>query len=273
MHHRRASLRRTPLPRPSEALGRPFDLPGGPDAALLLHGLSGSPFEVRPLADRLYVEGVHCLGPLLAGHGSDPEELRSVAWTDWVEGAREHLFRLQGARRTLVVGCSMGALVALALAHDHPDRVDGLALLSPALRLTAAPALGGLLARRTPLGAVLPLLPKGASDVRDDEMRRLNPAMKSIPISAVGELQRLAAHVDRRLPGVVAPAIVIAGARDHTVRLSGARRIARRIGSAPARLVILKDSYHLVGIDVERDLVADEVASFFARLPVPGPRA
>lgn len=263
-------MRRTPLPRPSEALGRPYDLPGGPDAALLLHGLSGSPFELRPLADRLYLEGIRCLGPLLAGHGGGPQELRGVLWTDWVARAREDLFRLRGARRTFVVGCSMGALVALALAHDHPDHVDGLALLSPALRLAPGPALGGLLARRTPLGGLLPLLPKGASDVRDDEMRRLNPAMKSIPVSAVGELQRLADHVDRLLPGVAAPAIVLAGGRDHTVRLSGARRIARRIGSAPARLVVLKESYHLVGIDVERDVVADEVAAFFAGVPVPG---
>jgi carboxylesterase len=258
------------LPRPAEALGRPFDLPGGPDAALLLHGLSGSPFELRALADRLYLEGIRCLGPLMAGHGGDPEALRGVLWTDWVGKAREELLRLQGARRTFLVGCSMGALVALALAHDHPDRVDGLALLAPALRLAVGPALGGMLARRTPLGGLLPSLPKGTSDVRDDEMRRLNPAMKSIPLSAVGELQRLADHVDRLLPAVAAPAIVFAGGRDHTVRLSGAKRIARRIGSAPARLVVLRESFHLLGIDVERDTVADEVAAFFARIPVPG---
>src|SRR5512147_811767 len=171
MHQRRAPTRRTPLPRPAEALGRPFDLPGGPDAALLLHGLSGSPFELRALADRLYLEGIRCLGPLMAGHGGAPEALRDVLWTDWVAQGRDQLYRLQGARRTFVVGCSMGALVALALAHDHPDRVDGLALLAPALRLAPGPALGGLLARRTPLASVLPPLPKGTSDVRDDEMR------------------------------------------------------------------------------------------------------
>jgi carboxylesterase len=270
MHQRRAPVRRTPLPRPAEALGRPFDLPGGPDAALLLHGLSGSPFELRALADRLYLEGMRCLGPVMAGHGGEPQALAGVLWTDWVARAREELLRLQGARRTFVVGCSMGALVALALAHEHPERVDGLALLAPALRLAPGPALGGFLARRTPLGAVLPPLPKGTSDVRDDEMRRLNPAMKSIPLSAVGELQRLADHVDRILPGVAAPAIVFAGAKDHTVRLSGVKRVARRIGSAPARLVVLRDSFHLVGIDVERDVVANEVATFFARVPVPG---
>jgi len=99
-------------------------------------------------------------------------------------------------------------------------------------------------------------------------MRLKNPCMSMLPLSAVGELEALARHVDRILPGVVAPALVLAGGRDHTVALSGARRLARRIGSGPAKLVVLRDSYHLLGIDVERDLCADEIAAFFETIPV-----
>ena len=53
--------------------GSPFDLPGRPggaDAALLLHGLTGSPFELRPVADRLHAAGVRCVAPALPGHES-----------------------------------------------------------------------------------------------------------------------------------------------------------------------------------------------------------
>lgn len=263
-------LRRTSEPRHAETLGHAFDMPGGPDGVLLLHGLSGSPFEVRTLAEQLHHRSMRCLGPILAGHGGDPRALEAVRWQDWVDGAAAGLAQLRGCRRTFVVGCSMGALVALALASRHPDRVDALVLLAPALRLAAGPALAGWLARHTPLGKLLPPVPKGTSDVRDREMRALNPALRAVPISAVGELQALAADVDRLLPGVAAPALVIAGARDHTVRLSGARRIASRIGSAPARLLLLPDSFHLVGIDVERDLVADEVVAFLEGIPAPG---
>jgi len=259
----------TPGLTPPDPLGRPFDLAGGPDGVLLLHGLSGSPFEVRALADYLHLQGMRCLGPLLAGHGQEPRALERVGWRDWVWQAGQELEKLRGARRTFVVGCSMGGLLALAAAQEHPERVDGLALLAPALRLALGPALAGWLARHTALGRFLPPLPKGGSDLRDAEMRLLNPAMKAVPMAAVGQLQELARHVDRILPGVAAPALVIAGRHDHTVRLSGARRIASRIGSAPARLVVLPDSFHLVGIDVERDLVADEVARFFAHIPAP----
>lgn len=250
----------------ARASGEPFDLPGGPDAALLLHGLTGSPFEVRYLAERLAAAGMRCRAPRLAGH-PDPRLLARTRWRDWVGGARDELLRLGGTRRTFVVGCSMGALVACALAHDHPDRVQGLALLAPALRLQPLGVLAGLLGR-IPAARLWPPIPKRAgSDVRDPEMRRLNPCMDVMPLAAVAELLELQGEVDRLLPAVRAPALVVAGAQDHTVALSGAERLAARIGSGPARLEVLPESWHLVGIDVERERCAEEVRRFLAGIP------
>jgi carboxylesterase len=155
--------------------GAPFDLAGGPDAALLLHGLTGSPFEMCNVAQRLNVRGVRCLGPVMAGHGGDPGALRDLPWTAWVEQARRELARLEGARRTFVVGCSMGALVACALAHALPGRVDGLALLAPALRLSWAGRLAALLARtRARCVITVPVEARRFGRARL-EMRRANP--------------------------------------------------------------------------------------------------
>jgi carboxylesterase len=252
--------------------GREFELAGGPDAVLLLHGLTGSTFEMSHLARRLHRAGMRCLAPVMAGHGGAPEGLCGVPWAEWVGKARRDLARLEGARRTFVAGCSMGALVACALAHDQPARVDGLVLLAPALELALAGKLGALLGTAPVLrGWVVPK--KAGSDVADPEMRKKNPCMDGVPLAAVAEVAALQAHVDRLLPGVAAPALVVAGAHDHTVTLSGARRLARRIGSGPAELVVLRRSWHLVGIDVERDRCADEAARFLDALPVPGRRA
>jgi len=190
-----------------------------------------------------------------------------VPWHAWVDGARDELARLAGSRRTVLVGCSMGALVALVLAHEHPERVDGLVLLSPALELALLPRLVGWAGRSAWSGS-LPLVPKGASDVRDPEMRRRNPAMTAVPASAVGELLRMQEHVERILPLVTGPALVLAGAHDHTVTLRGIRRVAREAGAGRARLVVLPDSFHLVGIDVERDVAADEAERFIRSIPV-----
>ncbi len=248
--------------------GKEFELDGGPDAVLLLHGLTGSTFELVPVARRLAAAGMRCLAPVMAGHGGTAQDLAGVPWAEWVGKARRDLARLDGARRTFVVGCSMGALVACALADDRPARVDGLALLAPALELRPAGRLAALLGRTPCLRAVV--VPKRAgSDVGDPEMRARNPCLDAVPVAAVRELALLQAHVDRRLPAIAAPAIVIQGRRDHTVTVAGARRLARRIGGGPARLVLLERSRHLVGIDVERDRCADAVAEFLEALPIP----
>ena len=149
------------MARASIEHGREFELEGGPDAVLLLHGLTGSTFEMVPVARRLAAAGMRCLAPVMAGHGGAAKDLAGVPWPEWVGKARRDLARLEGSRRTFVVGCSMGALVACALAHDQPARVDGLVLLAPALRLQPQGRLGAL------LGRVDPALPGPLRD-RDD---------------------------------------------------------------------------------------------------------
>jgi carboxylesterase len=245
--------------------GREYELPGGPDAVLLLHGLTGATFEMHHLALRLAAEGYRCLAPVMAGHGGAPEALIGLPWTEWVATARRDLGRLAGARRTFVVGCSMGALAACALAHDQPERVDGLVLLAPAAELSAMGRLGGLLGR---LGLFWrTVVPKGSgSDVRDEEMRRRNPCLTGVPLAAVAELRALAAWVDGAAPGIAAPALVIAGGQDHTVTLGGARRLASRLGRGSTEVLVLPRSFHLVGVDVEREACADAAVKFLAGL-------
>src|SRR6266511_1524034 len=228
-----------------------------------------TPFAV---AESLHRAGMRCLAPVMAGHGGAPQALAGVPWAEWIGKARRDLARLEGARRTFVVGCSMGALVACALAHDQPARVDGLILLAPALELTLSGKLGALLGGLPFLrGTIVPK--RAGSDVSDPEMLRRNPCMYAVPLAAVAELLALEAHVARQLPGIAAPALVIHGAHDHTVTPDGARRLAGRIGSAAAALVVLRRSWHLVGIDVERDRCADEATRFLEALPLPGRRA
>jgi len=265
---------RTPSPALLAAIddGREYELDGGPDAVLLLHGLTGATFEMHHVALRLAEAGYRCLVPVMAGHGGRPEALIGVPWTEWVAKARRDLDRLRGARRTFVVGSSMGALVACALAHDQPEKLDGLVLLAPAMALTLTGRLGGLLGR---LGLFWhTVVQKGSgSDVRDEEMRRRNPCLTGVPLAAVAELQALADAVDRQAPGIVAPALVIAGGQDHTVTVGGARRLARRLGSGPSEVLVLPRSYHLVGVDVERERCAEAILAFLAGLARPRPGA
>jgi carboxylesterase len=248
-------------------LGAPFDLPGDDRGVLCVHGFTGTPYEMRYLGQRLHDRGLTVVGPALPGHTTSVEDLDATTWRDWsaaVDQAFDAL--LARCRRVAVVGQSLGGLLALYLASRRSE-VAAVASLAAPLWLDG---LGGLASRWTGPGGVLNgrigRLPKlGGSDIRDRRLARINPSYPAIPTRALAELVAFMGVVDAALPAVNAPLLVVHGQRDHTAPVASARRIAMRARAARTR--ILPESFHLVAIDVERDIVAAEVAAFFeARL-------
>ena len=87
----------------------PFDLnQTARRAALLLHGFTGTPYEMRPLGEKLAERGIRAVGHRLAGHGGSPDELAKTSYRDWIAGADDALARLRTeAERVAVVGLSL----------------------------------------------------------------------------------------------------------------------------------------------------------------------
>src|SRR5258706_10098589 len=109
---------------------------GGRTGLLLLHGLGGTPNELRAVAQGLARSGFTVACPKLAGHCAGYEDLRQTGWFDWYCSAETELERLSRQCDHVVVGgLSMGAVLALLLAARRPDRVHGLSLYAPSLWL------------------------------------------------------------------------------------------------------------------------------------------
>ncbi len=101
---------------------------------LLIHGLGGTPTEMRLVARALHRAGrtVHC--PQLAGHCAGEAELLATGWRDWSRSVVDELERMRGLCDTVIVGgLSMGAVLAMHVAAVRPDAVNGLALYAPTL--------------------------------------------------------------------------------------------------------------------------------------------
>jgi alpha-beta hydrolase superfamily lysophospholipase len=113
-------------------------------AALLVHGLSDSPYSMRALAETLYAQGYYVLALRLPGHGTVPAGLTGVSWRDWYAAvvlAARHAAAQAPGKPFIAGGHSTGAaLVTLysvrALADPTLPRPQNLYLVSAAIGIS-----------------------------------------------------------------------------------------------------------------------------------------
>jgi carboxylesterase len=237
-----------------------FDLGEGRDAALCLHGLTGTPYEIRPIAEALAARGVRAVGPLLPGHGGDRDALVRATHTEWIDAiASAHRALRLRHERVFTVGLSLGGL--LALCHAADADVDALAVIGTPLRL------GTRLAGLLPLvRRIKPYFPKRrGSDIRDVAARTRHPSLAVMPTASVLELVRLQGRTRAVLHRVQAPLLVAHGSLDSTVHPSNAQEIAASVSSAERELLWLPNSGHVVPVDHDGPELAQAVVDFLTR--------
>ncbi|HYO96167.1 MAG TPA: alpha/beta fold hydrolase [Polyangiaceae bacterium] len=237
--------------------------PGASPAVLALHGFGGTPFEVELAADAAAQVGLAALAPLLPGHGTHGRDLARLGFRDWSRGAEEGLERLPG--KAIVVGLSLGSLLALDLAQRRPEKVSALVLMANAVWLTAPfPRWALMAAARLRLPDFA--WPKQGPDIGDQTGRATHVSYDAHPVHAAIEVQRAGARLAARLAEVRCPTLVLHGAKDRTCPVANAWRVAERLGSDDCRVVIFPRSRHILTRDVEREAVARELRDFFQRV-------
>jgi len=251
------------MPRSKDSPDKAFLLPGSSISCLLLHGFTASPHEMRFLGNQLNNHGYTVRGARLAGHGTSVDDLARSTRQDWYASARQALRALRKqSPQVAIVGQSMGALLALRLAVEHPSEVSAVALLAPAMRLSkrwvewARPLLPWLAYSGYSF-------PKEAGDIADAEARAERRAYRRMPLCALHQLLELQQEVRPLLSAVRQPALVIHSRQDHTCSLEGVHMLENAL-TGPVHTVILEKSYHVVSVDVERERVAATVAAFVA---------
>ena len=266
-----------------------FVMPGaGPNArigVLLIHGLTGTPAEMRLLGKGLNKQGFTIYGVQLAGHCAAMEDLVASRWTDWLSSAEAGLLRFgRHVDHVVVAGLSMGSLLSLAVAQKHPDKVAGVGALSTTFRYD-----GWSIPAYTKLAFLLPLfrlLGIGRSSVfmeappygiKDEALRaRIVEQMNSGDSSAAGlpgnpwwsviELRALSTHVMKNLPQLRSPCLVLHAKEDDISSVSNAHDIERMAVNAHVELVLLDNCYHMITIDRERRTVIAKLNEFIARI-------
>ena len=250
-----------------------YDSAGDGPPLILLHGLQDEADTWRhlfgPLAARYRV-----IAPDLPGFGRSDKRPRGYG-VPLYSGVVMALAAELGLRRFGLIGNSLGAITADAIAAQHPDHVSALALLNGSLVITKPPASRLSLFQRLFLGhydrAYFRALRAGTPEAVFETLRPYYADLDALPsedrdflaervVARVwDEPQRLAAltiqkaslpyfrtagrRLARRLPELVIPTLVVWGARDGIFPVANAR--PRADAQPGARLEVLPGVGHL----------------------------
>ena len=202
-------------------------------AALLIHDLGGTPYEMRDVA-RAFADACYLVRAiLLPGHGTVPGDLLNVEYRQWVDATRSAVKSFEGAaQRLTLVGFGLGGTLALHYAlSDAPRKVelDGLVLLAPALE--AETPLAWLRASGIP-GELIPGQPWARLLPDYDPVR-----YESLPRNALMQRARLIGEVAAQDAALQIPVFLAISADDAEVDAGAARDWFCRRLSGPRQLI------------------------------------
>ncbi len=278
---------RTPPSATSATLDAGIFMPGTNGRALILiHGLTGTPNEMRFLAWFFNAQGYTVSCPRLANHGQPLPVLRSTPWEKFYATVRDAYGAVrQDHQQVYVSGLSMGALLALLLADEFPEAIAGVSCLSPTLFYDGwnVPWYNILL-NLAPMTGLQDFFyfkeepPYGLKNERIRDRVHQYYAAASLqdmhdvdrfgypyfPVRLLSELRRLVRHLQPRLGSIHSPCQVIQARHDDVSSVRNAVLIYDRVASTRKEIVYLEDSYHVITADQERGKVANHMLEFFS---------
>lgn len=232
---------------------------GGPNGALVIHGFTGNPQSMRPLAQAFADAGFTTELPLLPGHGTSVEDMLTTSWDDWSAAAEAAYDDLASrCEHVVVAGLSMGGTITLWLASRHPE-IAGIVCINAAA--IAQPELIELLepmieAGETTFDAI-------GNDIAKEGVTELAYDRTPLP-----PLLSLSLAIDELLPElgtITCPVLVLNSPQDHVVPPGSSDHVAASVGG-PVERVSLERSFHVATLDHDADLIATSAIAFAQRV-------
>lgn len=235
----------------------PFYLPGGEQGVLLIHGFTGSPAEMRLLGESLHSKGYTVFAPRLCGHGTTVEEMSKTKWFHWYSGVEDGFHILKSTCKSVaVVGLSMGGLLAFMLAAEHP--------IAKVVSLCTPIYIADKRLDMLPMYRMFREYVPKKRKVYMDLSPKYSVGYCETPLSSLSSLVELIEQVDRLLPTIKIPLLIVQARWEHTVQPRSATHIYDKVGSSEKQLVWLEKSGHVVTLDVERELVFQHIIHFLS---------
>ena len=238
----------------------PWTSDAGPAGVLVLHGFTGNPQSVRPLAEAFATAGLTVSMPLLPGHGTRVEDMVPTRWADW-SGAAEQAYAELAARceTVTVAGLSMGGTLTLWLASRHPE-VRGIVLVNP-LADGEAPGVAAMVEQLRGLDE--PLVPGIGSDIA--LQGSVESAYPMTPVQPLLSLHAALTDLRGALADITCPVLLCTSPQDHVVEPASSDLVAQTVGG-PVERVSLDRSFHVATLDHDARLIESRAVEFVQRV-------
>lgn len=256
-------------------------IPGSRVGLLLIHGLGGTPVELRYVANGVARAGytVHC--PLIVGHGGTVDDLSKTTWEDWYKSAEAALHEIRKECDIVFVGgLSVGAITALLLAARNPKLVQGTVSYSPIMWVNGwvMPWYARFFrfVHHKWFANLLKFKDEDPHGIKDPRVRALiesalnspgntSAGLPYTPGGAVLEHRWMAETFRREASKIKQPSLILHPREDDHADLNNSEFLQRNLGGR-VELVVLDDSYHIITIDRQRQVVVDRTVSFMTKV-------
>lgn len=221
---------------------------------LFIHGFTGAPYEVDPLANDIREKtGWIVRVPTLPGHG-ETLSLKGHTYDEWVSHAEQELLALmEEVDEVYVIGFSMGGIIASYLAVNY--QVKKLVLLSAAAYYVNPKQL--LLDFKDMLKDFW------SGKLSQNELyNRYRRKLFETPLRATLEFQKLVKKVRPILKELTLPVLIIQGERDGIVPVKSAYYLYEVIPSKEKKLKLLPTSKHHVCYGEDYEVLRESVERF-----------
>lgn len=229
---------------------------GGPVGTLVLHGFTGNPVTMRPLADAFVGAGFTVSMPRLPGHGTTIEDMATTGWDDWSgEVERAYAELAATTEKVVVAGLSMGGTLTAWLAARHPE-IAGIVLINAAV-LPQGPDAAEFVQAMIDAGDEF--APAVGADLADPDAHE--PAYEGTPLRPLLALFAAVDALQDDFATITCPALVMQAPQDHVVDPASAEHVAGLLGG-PVERLSLDRSYHVATLDYDKELIQERSIEF-----------
>lgn len=247
-------------------------------AVLLLHGLTGHPYEMKFFGKKLSKNGFDVICPLLPGHCCGVKEIKKYGWNDWLKFSLEQYDLLKKEYEEVYVsGLCLGAVLACAMGELRED-IAGICSLSTTLYLDGWEMPWYKLFM--PIGLITILrffyafpeagsygiknerLSKKIASTAEDNSSLLN----CFPMVSIHELIKLAKFTMKNASKIKSPIILLHSLEDNLTSAKSSEFIYKNASSSIKELINLEGCYHVITLDNEKEQVAQKAIEFFNKV-------